>query len=130
MREKRALAGRAHARHLVELMKLKQVCSKAKMERIVADIRSAVDQGQKVIVFSQFTDTIMGLAVAARHRPPDGAPLVTLATAHPAKFPDAVERATGMRPPLPRHRLPPPPRWSWRSPWACSGDMYAAVPSA
>ena len=28
-------------------------------------------------------------------------PIVTLATAHPAKFPDAVERATGIRPPLP-----------------------------
>ncbi len=28
-------------------------------------------------------------------------PVVTLATAHPAKFPDAVERATGVRPPLP-----------------------------
>jgi threonine synthase len=28
-------------------------------------------------------------------------PLVVLATAHPAKFPDAVEQATGARPPLP-----------------------------
>ena len=28
---------------------------------------------------------------------------VTLATAHPAKFPDAVQRATGVRPPLPAH---------------------------
>ena len=28
---------------------------------------------------------------------------VTLATAHPAKFPDAVEQATGIRPPLPAH---------------------------
>ena len=28
-------------------------------------------------------------------------PMVTLATAHPAKFPDAVETATGLRPPLP-----------------------------
>jgi threonine synthase len=28
-------------------------------------------------------------------------PVVTLATAHPAKFPDAVERATGHRPGLP-----------------------------
>ena len=28
-------------------------------------------------------------------------PIVTLATAHPAKFPDAVERATGQRPQLP-----------------------------
>ena len=30
-------------------------------------------------------------------------PVVTLATAHPAKFPDAVERATGQRPALPDH---------------------------
>jgi threonine synthase len=30
-------------------------------------------------------------------------PVVTLATAHPAKFPDAVERATGVRPALPEH---------------------------
>jgi threonine synthase len=30
-------------------------------------------------------------------------PVVTMATAHPAKFPDAVERATGIRPPLPDH---------------------------
>jgi threonine synthase len=30
-------------------------------------------------------------------------PVVTMATAHPAKFPDAVERATGIRPPLPAH---------------------------
>ncbi|HKK97289.1 MAG TPA: threonine synthase, partial [Marivita sp.] len=28
-------------------------------------------------------------------------PMVTLATAHPAKFPDAVEKASGIRPPLP-----------------------------
>ena len=27
--------------------------------------------------------------------------MITLATAHPAKFPDAVEAATGVRPPLP-----------------------------
>jgi len=30
-------------------------------------------------------------------------PVVALATAHPAKFPDAVESATGLRPPLPPH---------------------------
>ncbi|MEO0966213.1 MAG: threonine synthase [Planctomycetota bacterium] len=34
---------------------------------------------------------------------PRGTPVVTLATAHPAKFPDAVEQATGLRPPLPDH---------------------------
>ncbi|MEM8619928.1 MAG: threonine synthase [Actinomycetota bacterium] len=30
-------------------------------------------------------------------------PVVTMATAHPAKFPDAVERATGVHPALPEH---------------------------
>ena len=39
---------------------------------------------------------------AARTAGIDGAtPVVTLATAHPAKFPDAVERSTGHRPGLP-----------------------------
>ena len=45
--------------------------------------------------------TAVGLAVAARHRPPPGVPLVALATAHPAKFPEAVKAATGVRPALP-----------------------------
>jgi threonine synthase len=30
-------------------------------------------------------------------------PVVCMATAHPAKFPEAVERATGVRPALPDH---------------------------
>jgi len=46
--------------------------------------------------------TAVGSAAARRRRRP-GLPVVTLATAHPAKFPDAVERATGVRPPLPAH---------------------------
>jgi threonine synthase len=41
----------------------------------------------------------VGVAVAERHL--GSVPMVTLATAHPAKFPDAVERATGLRPGLP-----------------------------
>ena len=45
--------------------------------------------------------TAVGLAVAARHRPPAGTPMVTLATAHPAKFPEAVLDATGVTPALP-----------------------------
>lgn len=40
-------------------------------------------------------------AVAAAGVVPAGVPLVTLATAHPAKFRDAVERAVGVRPALP-----------------------------
>jgi threonine synthase len=36
-------------------------------------------------------------ALACQH----GVPSVAMATAHPAKFPDAMEQATGVRPPLP-----------------------------
>ncbi len=42
----------------------------------------------------------VGVAVADARRDP-AVPMITLATAHPAKFPDAVEEATGSRPPLP-----------------------------
>ena len=44
--------------------------------------------------------TAIGLA-AARGADLGDVPVVTLATAHPAKFRDAVERATGVRPSLP-----------------------------
>ena len=40
---------------------------------------------------------------AAREQAEEGVTMLTLATAHPAKFPDAVERATGIRPELPEH---------------------------
>ncbi|WP_338467825.1 threonine synthase [Novosphingobium sp. ZN18A2] len=46
--------------------------------------------------------TAIGLhAARAAEGLPADVPVVTLATAHPAKFVDAVERATGFRPPLP-----------------------------
>lgn len=45
--------------------------------------------------------TAIGLAAARRAGLPADVPVVTLATAHPAKFRDAVERATGVRPHLP-----------------------------
>ncbi len=48
--------------------------------------------------------TAVGVGAADRELPADpGTPMVTLATAHPAKFPDAVAKATGTRPPLPPH---------------------------
>jgi threonine synthase len=47
--------------------------------------------------------TAVGTA-AARALPCGHLPTIAVATAHPAKFPDAVERASGVRPPLP-HRL-------------------------
>ena len=41
----------------------------------------------------------VGVKVASEHL--SATPMITLATAHPAKFPDAVEAATGIRPALP-----------------------------
>ncbi|MEZ5912778.1 MAG: threonine synthase [Paracoccaceae bacterium] len=41
----------------------------------------------------------VGVKVAQDHL--EEVPMITLATAHPAKFPDAVEKATGLRPALP-----------------------------
>lgn len=47
--------------------------------------------------------TAIGLAAAHSVRRDPSVPMVVLATAHPAKFPDAVEAATGLRPELPEH---------------------------
>ena len=44
--------------------------------------------------------TAVGVKVAEQHLAP-GVPMITLATAHPAKFPQAVEAATGLHPALP-----------------------------
>jgi threonine synthase len=44
--------------------------------------------------------TAVGMA-AARRESPAGVPMVTLATAHPAKFPEAVRAACGVEPPVP-----------------------------
>jgi threonine synthase len=46
--------------------------------------------------------TAVGIGTARAQRRADET-VVTLATAHPAKFPDAVEQATGIRPALPEH---------------------------
>ncbi|CAB4893212.1 unannotated protein [freshwater metagenome] len=48
--------------------------------------------------------TATGTAAVHSLRATDaGRPVITLATAHPAKFPDAVQRATGVYPALPAH---------------------------
>ena len=45
----------------------------------------------------------VGVLAARECRKDKSIPMVALATAHPAKFPDAVEDATGIRPELPSH---------------------------
>jgi threonine synthase len=45
--------------------------------------------------------TAIGIAAARANPPGHGVATVAMATAHPAKFPEAIERATGIRPALP-----------------------------
>jgi threonine synthase len=47
--------------------------------------------------------TAVGLGAAGICHLDRSVPIVCLATAHPAKFPDAVEAAIGIRPELPEH---------------------------
>jgi len=47
--------------------------------------------------------TAVGVCAARRCESAGEVPMVTLATAHPAKFPDAVKTASGIHPPLPEH---------------------------
>jgi threonine synthase len=57
--------------------------------------------------------TAVGRIAARHHRP--ASPMVVLATAHPAKFPDAVEKASAIRPHLPfrlSHLLKAPERFT------------------
>jgi threonine synthase len=46
-------------------------------------------------------DPHSAIGIAAARAAGGEEPVIAMATAHPAKFPDAVERATGVRPPLP-----------------------------
>ena len=67
------------------------------------------DEQTKAIIRAVYEETgnlldphsAIGVAAArARHRK-GGAPMISVATAHPAKFPEAVEAATGVHPELP-----------------------------
>jgi threonine synthase len=45
--------------------------------------------------------TAVALAAAHKYGGPEGVPVVILSTAHPAKFPAAIEAAIGKKPPIP-----------------------------
>lgn len=62
--------------------------------------------------------TAVGVHVAARMEKPS-APMITLATAHPAKFPDAVKQACGIDPALP----------SWLSDLMKREERFSLVPN-
>ncbi len=74
--------------------------------------------------------TAVGVAAALREQERTGGPMVALATAHPAKFPEAVERATGRTAGIParlQERLTGPERFQLAP---NSPDAVAAIIAA
>ncbi len=69
----------------------------------VDEVECAATIGRVMKEAGYLTDphTAVGIAAAARLERRREVPMVTLSTAHPAKFPDAVEAASGVRPALP-----------------------------
>lgn len=65
-------------------------------EETLATIKSTLAHSAELVC----PHTAVGIKVAEEHRSAD-VPMITLATAHPAKFPAAVEKASGEHPPLP-----------------------------
>ena len=67
-------------------------------DEVMAEIRRTFEETGEIVD----PHTAVGLHVARQHLSAAHS-VVSLATAHPAKFPDAVEKACGQRPALPAH---------------------------
>ncbi len=66
-----------------------------------ADVAAAIDKVRRESGYLMDPHTACGYAAAAKCLDPGPVPTVILSTAHPAKFPDAMESITGERPRLP-----------------------------
>jgi len=56
------------AQHLVEIQKLKQVASQAKVPTIIDDALNMAEQDEKVIIFTQYTETLQQIAKGLREK--------------------------------------------------------------
>ena len=82
----------ARARALFQAARVDDAQTKATIRDVLAATGELVDP-----------HTAVGLRAAMLCRGDASVPMITLATAHPAKFPDAVHAATGIAPALPPH---------------------------
>lgn len=64
------------------------------------ETKEVIQQYYKESAYLADPHTAIGIATAQKYRNPE-IPMVTVATAHPAKFPDAIKQATGITPALP-----------------------------
>ncbi len=83
----------------LERLKFGFSSARASEEQTLATIRATLEQTEEVVC----PHTAVGIHGARVVERDPTVPMVVLATAHPAKFPDAVEQACGIRPELPRH---------------------------
>lgn len=68
-----------------------------------AAVAEVIDDTHETLDVLLDPHTAVGVGVAGEFSSRVASPLVCMATAHPAKFPDAVFEASGVRPPLPPH---------------------------
>ncbi len=84
---------------LLEKARMQFTASRADDEQTLAIIKECYDE----IGYILDPHTAVGMAGAKIIAANTGGSVVLLATAHPAKFPDAVEKSIGIRPALPNH---------------------------
>ena len=95
MAELRAGGGFTISQGALQMLRETFASGRCSEEETQATIRSAFAQTGEVLC----PHSAVGVKVAENHL--GAVPMITLATAHPAKFPDAVEAAMGTRPALP-----------------------------
>jgi len=87
----------AVASHALQEMRALFTADRASEEEGAATMRATMREAGYCVD----PHTAIGLAVAEKETRDPSVPMVALSTAHPAKFPDAVEAACGIRPALP-----------------------------
>ncbi|WP_112320443.1 threonine synthase [Oceanibium sediminis] len=88
--------GFALSQGAVDRLRAEFTSGRASEEETSATIKATLAASAELVC----PHTAVGIKVADE-QPESRVPMITLATAHPAKFPDAVEAATGLRPDLP-----------------------------
>ena len=81
----------------LEAMRARFSADRANEEETAAAIRTT----RRETGYLPDPHTAVGIAVAEKESRSRTVPMIVLGTAHPAKFPDAIEDACGVRPPLP-----------------------------
>jgi threonine synthase len=97
--KKFAQTGTLPALNKEEMAKVRDIFSavSAPEEEIYVAIHEAYER------YGVLIDPHTAVGLSAIYARPGMRPALCLSTAHPAKFPDAVEKATGINPPLPKH---------------------------